>query len=97
MEATLNPVGVREAKNNLSALLDEVNKTGQSLTVLKNNKPWAVIQPADAKSMERRRRLEAHKRLMQLVENEPLELREDFDPSKTDKEILGEWRVERFG
>ena len=26
----------------------EVNRTGRPVTVLKNNKPWVVIQPADA-------------------------------------------------
>lgn len=28
----------------------EVNRTGRSVTILKNNKPWVVIQPARSTS-----------------------------------------------
>lgn len=37
-----------EAKNNFSKVTAEVNRTGRPVTVLKNNKPWVVIQPASA-------------------------------------------------
>ncbi len=39
-------VGLAEAKNNFSKVTAEVNRTGRPVTVLKNNKPWVVIQPA---------------------------------------------------
>lgn len=39
-------VGLAEAKNNFSKVTAEVNCTGRPVTVLKNNKPWVVIQPA---------------------------------------------------
>ncbi|WP_314921356.1 type II toxin-antitoxin system Phd/YefM family antitoxin [Slackia exigua] len=42
--ATLT-MGLAEAKNNFSRVTSEVNKTGRSVTILKNNKPWVVIQP----------------------------------------------------
>ena len=39
-----------EAKNNFSRVTAEVNRTGRSVTILKNNKPWVVIQPARSSS-----------------------------------------------
>lgn len=39
-------MGLAEAKNNFSKVTAEVNRTGRPVTVLKNNKPWVVIQPA---------------------------------------------------
>lgn len=33
-----------EAKNNFSRVTAEMNKTGRLITILKNNKPWVVIQ-----------------------------------------------------
>ena len=41
-------MGLAEAKNNFSKVTAEVNRTGRPVTVLKNNKPWVVIQPASA-------------------------------------------------
>lgn len=38
-------MGLAEAKNNFSRVTAEVNRTGRSVTILKNNKPWVVIQP----------------------------------------------------
>lgn len=38
-------MGLAEAKNNFSRVTAEVNKTGKPVTILKNNKPWVVIQP----------------------------------------------------
>lgn len=38
-------MGLAEAKNNFSRVTAEVNRTGRPVTVLKNNKPWVVIQP----------------------------------------------------
>ena len=38
-------MGLAEAKTNFSRLTAEVNRTGRPVTVLKNNKPWVVIQP----------------------------------------------------
>ena len=39
-------VGFTEAKTQLSQLTERVNRTGQSVLVLKNNKPWVTISPA---------------------------------------------------
>jgi len=39
-------MGLAEAKNNFSKVTAEVNRTGRPVTVLKNNRPWVVIQPA---------------------------------------------------
>lgn len=45
-------IGLAEAKNNFSKVTAEVNRTGHPVTVLKNNKPWVVIQPAASASVE---------------------------------------------
>lgn len=47
--ATLT-IGLAEAKTNFSRLTGEVNRTGRPVTVLKNNKPWVVIQPVGAEA-----------------------------------------------
>lgn len=39
-------IGLAEAKNNFSRVTAEVNRTGKPVTILKNNKPWVIIQPA---------------------------------------------------
>lgn len=39
-------MGLAEAKNNFSKVTAEVNRSGNPVTVLKNNKPWVVIGPA---------------------------------------------------
>jgi antitoxin Phd len=41
-------MGLAEAKNNFSRVTAEVNRTGRSVTILKNNKPWVVIQPVQS-------------------------------------------------
>lgn len=41
-------MGLAEAKNNFSRVTTEVNRTGRPVTVLKNNRPWVVINPAVA-------------------------------------------------
>lgn len=43
-------IGLADAKNNFSRVTAEVNRTGEPVTVLKNNKPWVVIQPASVGS-----------------------------------------------
>lgn len=95
MATALTPVGVREVKNRFSELAAEVNATGRTLVVLRNNKPWVTIAPADAESAERRRRAEMLKALTQSIESaadEPA-----WDASLSDKELLGEERERRFG
>ena len=37
-----------EVRDNFSEVAAEVNKSGCSVTVLRNNRPWVVIQPASA-------------------------------------------------
>jgi antitoxin (DNA-binding transcriptional repressor) of toxin-antitoxin stability system len=94
MSTTLVPVGVREAKNRFSELAAEVNATGETLVVMRNNKPWVTIAPADAKAAQRRRRAEALRTLTQSIEaptEEP-----EWDASVSDKELLGEERERRF-
>ena len=95
MATALTPVGVREVKNRFSELAAEVNATGRTLVVLRNNKPWVTIAPADAEAAERRRRAEALEALTQSIESaadEPA-----WDASLSDKELLGEERERRFG
>jgi prevent-host-death family protein len=41
-------VGLSEAKANLGKITAEVNRTGNPVTVFKNNKPWVVIYPIHA-------------------------------------------------
>lgn len=43
-------MGLAEAKNNFSRVTAEVKRTGRLVTILKNNKPWVVIQPAQGSS-----------------------------------------------
>ena len=43
-------IGLAEAKKNFSKLTMEINRTGKPVTVLKNNKPWVIIQPAGTPS-----------------------------------------------
>ena len=68
MDALLNPVGAREAKNRFSELAAEVNRTGNALPVLKNGKPWVVIQPASEEAQRRRARLEKFYALTSQIE-----------------------------
>lgn len=95
MDTVLEPVGIRTIKNQFSALTEEVNASGASLTVLKNNRPWVVIHPADAQSAERRSRLAKFRALTARIEdcaNEPA-----WDESVSDRQLLDEERVRRFG
>ena len=89
-------VGVREAKNRFSELTAQVNATGSKLLVLKNNRPWVVILPADSAAADRRARLAKFRTLTSSIEedavNEP-----DWDYSISDHELLGEERMRRFG
>ena len=39
-------IGLAEAKKHFSKITAEVNRTGKSVTVLKNNRPWVIIHPA---------------------------------------------------
>lgn len=41
-------MGLAEVKNNFSKVTAEVNRTGNPVTVFKNNKPWVVISPANS-------------------------------------------------
>lgn len=48
-------MGLAEVKNNFSRVTAEVNRTGRPVTVLKNNRPWVVINPAPtADAVDRR-------------------------------------------
>lgn len=39
-------IGLVEAKNNFSKVTSEINSMGETVTVLKNNRPWVYISPA---------------------------------------------------
>lgn len=38
-------VGMSEAKTNFSRITANANRTGRSVTVFKNNRPWVEIRP----------------------------------------------------
>lgn len=40
-------IGLAEAKARFSEVTAEVNRTGNPVTVLKNNRPWVAICPID--------------------------------------------------
>lgn len=96
MDALLDPVGAKEAKNRFSELAAEVNRTGSALPVLKYGKLWVLIQPASDEVRARRDRLRAFRSLTDLVDreadNEP-----GWDPDVSDADLLGEERTRRFG
>lgn len=96
MDALLNPVGAREAKNRFSELAAEVNRTGNALPVLKNGKPWVVIQPASEEAQRRRARLEKFYALTSQIERGIAE-EPAWDSSVSDCDLLAEERVKRFG
>ena len=96
MSEALEAVGVREAKNRFSELTAQVNATGSELVVLKNNKPWVIIRPADSAAADRRSRLEKLRALTGRIEadaaNEP-----DWDSAASDRDLLDDERMRRFG
>lgn len=96
MSASLAAVGVREAKNRFSALAAQVNASGSPLTVMKNNVPWVIITPADPEALERTRRLERFRALTASVEQD-LEEEPVWDSAVSDRDLLNQERVRRFG
>ncbi len=38
-------IGMSDAKTNFSRLAADANRTGHSITVFKNNRPWVEIRP----------------------------------------------------
>lgn len=96
MAETLESVGVREAKNRFSELTAQVNQTGAELVVLKNNRPWVIIRPADSAAADRRSRLEKLRALTSRIEadaaNEP-----EWDFARSDRDLLDDERMRRFG
>ena len=88
-------VGVREAKNRFSELTTEVNASGVPLTVLRNNRPWVVIYPADEAAASRRERLERFRRLTQAIEADAA-AEPAWDPTVSDRDLLNAERVSRF-
>ncbi|MDD5892873.1 MAG: hypothetical protein PUC67_00780 [Coriobacteriaceae bacterium] len=38
-------IGMSDAKTNFSRLTADANRTGRSITVFKNNRPWVEIRP----------------------------------------------------
>lgn len=95
MDAALDFVGVREAKNNFSSLTEKVNELGLPVTVTKNNKPWVVIYPADYEESRRNKRLEAFRRLTRSIELSEID-EPEWDASISDKELLAEARLAKY-
>lgn len=46
----MTTVNLEEVQNTFLELTTEINRTGHPITVLNDNKPWVIIQPADGKS-----------------------------------------------
>lgn len=95
MGEVVSSVGVREAKNRFSALAAEVNATGRTLTVMRNNKPWVLISPVDAEECKRRTRLERFRLLTSRIDDQAKS--DPVWPNLSDEELLGEERMRRFG
>lgn len=51
----MRTVGVLEAKTNLSALLDEVETSGEAIVITRHGKPVARLSPEDGFHLPRRR------------------------------------------
>lgn len=96
MDALLDPVGTKEAKNRFSELAAEVNRTGNALPVLKHGKPWVLIQPASDEARARRERLSALRALTARVERDATD-EPGWNPSVSDADLLGDERMRRFG
>lgn len=89
-------MGLREAKNRFSEVTAGVNATGVPLVVTKNNQPWVIIEPADAASIERKRRRDLFFSLTRQIEGDQAD-EVPWDEGISDKELLGDERVRRFG
>ena len=94
--STLQPVGVRDAKNRFSELAAKVNANGQPLFVLKNGRPWVSIHPEDPDSLNRRNRIERFRVLSQAIERDA-DSEPDWALSPSDDELLARERVHRYG
>ena len=93
---TLEPVGVRDAKNRFSEFATRVNASGLPLPVLKNGKPWVSIHPADADWQQRRERYERFRALASAIERDAGD-EPGWDESVTDAELIGRERMRRYG
>lgn len=51
----MRTVGVLEAKTNLSALIDEVETSGEAIVITRHGKPVARLSPEDGFPLPRRR------------------------------------------
>lgn len=97
MGEALQAVGLREAKNRFSELTAMVNASGVPLTVLKNNRPWVVIEPVDARAQEQRERESHVRRLTAQLERDFADIDWGDASPAADKALLGEERMRRFG
>lgn len=96
MGDTPKPVGVRGAKNRFSELASQVNASGHALVVLRNNRPWVTIQPADAVCAERRARLARLRALTDAID-QGIATEPEWNPPLSDRDLLGEERMSRLG
>ncbi len=69
---------------------------GEPVTVVRHGAPWVTICPASADAIERARRLERFRLLAASIEHSGID-EPVWDDAKTDRELLNEERVVRFG
>lgn len=60
-------IGAREANRSFSKILREA-ESGKTVTITRNGRPVARLEPIDLRPKSKRAREEAHRRLMDLLE-----------------------------
>jgi prevent-host-death family protein len=68
MELAMRQMTMREANQQFSQVVREVQETGESVQVLRNGEPAAEIRPASSQSVKRRLSPERKKALKRLLE-----------------------------
>jgi prevent-host-death family protein len=63
----MHTVGAREANRSFSKILKEA-ENGKSITITRNGRPVARLEPVDLRPKSEKERLEAHERLMKLLD-----------------------------
>jgi prevent-host-death family protein len=68
MEIAMRQMTMREANQQFSQLVREVQETGESVQVLRNGQPAAEIHPASSRSVKRQLSPERQKALKRLLD-----------------------------
>lgn len=63
-------IGVTDARANFNKLTNEVAKTGQPVTIYKNNKPFVVVSPASYCGITNAETIDALEQSDQLIHDE---------------------------